>query len=75
MTISCCYVQVTVDFPLQHMSHSNKKKAEAAVGKIRAGGRTNLSGGLFKGIDQHQQGTAAQQADTIQANGSTGDIA
>ena len=53
----------------------NKKKAQKAIGKIWADGGTNLSGGLFKGIDQHQQGTAAEQTATSQANDSAGDVA
>ena len=57
------------------MSHSNKEKAQTAISKIRAGAGTNLSGGLFKGIDQHQQGTAAEQTATAQAHDSAGDVA
>ena len=44
------------------MNHENKKVVEAAISGISAGGGTNLSGGLFKGIDQLQQSAMAEQA-------------
>lgn len=54
--------QVIVNFPLRPMNHENKKVVEAAISGISAGGGTNLSGGLFKGIDQLQQSAVAEQA-------------
>lgn len=53
--------QVAVNFALREMTAEGKAAAELAIDRIVAGGGTNLSGGLFKGIDQHQQG-AAQRA-------------
>ncbi len=55
-------MQVQVDYPLQHMSPSSKEAAQKAISRIKSGGGTNLSGGLFKGVDQHQQGAAAEGA-------------
>ena len=55
-------LQVVVNFPLKPMNHENKKVVEAAISGISAGGGTNLSGGLFKGIDQLQQSAMAEQA-------------
>ena len=37
------------------MSADSKASAQLAVQQVRAGGGTNLSGGLFSGVDQHQQ--------------------
>ena len=54
-------LQVDVNFALREMTDDNKAAAELAVDRIRAGGGTNLSGGLFKGIDQHQQAPEGQQ--------------
>ncbi len=65
-------LQVVVDYPLKHMSRDNKEAAEKAINRIRSGGGTNLSGGLFKGIDQHQQGAAAQDAVVAQSQDNAG---
>ncbi len=67
-------MQVQVDYPLQHMSPSSKEAAQKAISRIKAGGGTNLSGGLFKGIDQHQQGAAAAGAPAEQALDSEGSL-
>lgn len=67
-------MQVQVDYPLQHMSPSSKEAAQKAISRIKAHGGTNLSGGLFKGIDQHQQGAAAEHAPAEQALDSEGDF-
>ena len=50
------------------MTASNKAAAQLAVSKVNVDGGTNLSGGLFKGVDQHQQvspspGTVTEQSD------------
>ena len=37
------------------MTSGNKKTAEAAIARIDSGGGTNLSAGLFRGINHHQQ--------------------
>ena len=34
------------------MNQENKEKALARIGSIAAGSSTNLSGGLFSGVDQ-----------------------
>jgi len=67
-------MQVQVDYSLQHMSTSSKEAAQKAISRIKAGGGTNLSGGLFKGIDQHQQGAAAEGAPAEQALDSEGNL-
>ncbi len=67
-------MQVQIDCPLQHMSPSSKEAAQKAISRIKAGGGTNLSGGLFKGIDQHQQGAAAEGATAEQALDSEGGL-
>ena len=54
------------------MTAENKASAQAAIGRVHAGGGTNLSGGLFKGIDQHQQ--AVPSHDTTDQLPSTGQI-
>ncbi|KAL0038635.1 hypothetical protein WJX79_000718 [Trebouxia sp. C0005] len=64
--------KVRVDYPLQNMSSSSKEAAQKVISRIKAGGGTNLSGGLFKGIDQHQQGVAAEGAPAEQASASEG---
>ncbi|DBA99975.1 TPA: hypothetical protein ACH3X1_013847 [Trebouxia sp. C0004] len=64
--------EVRVDYPLQHMSPSSKDAAQKAISRITVGGGTNLSGGLFKGIDQHQQGAPAAGATAEQASDSEG---
>lgn len=48
-------MQVLVDFPLTYMTADNKLAAQVAISNVHSDGGTNLSGGLFKGIDQHQQ--------------------
>lgn len=48
--------KVIVNFALREMTAEGKAAAQLAIDRIQAGGGTNLSGGLFKGIDQHQQG-------------------
>jgi len=40
---------------MHFMTSGNKKIAAAAVSRIKYGGGTNLSAGLFRGIDHHQQ--------------------
>lgn len=67
-------MQVRVDYPLQNMSSSSKEAAQKVISRIKAGGGTNLSGGLFKGIDQHQQGVAAEGAPAEQASASEGSL-
>ena len=37
------------------MTSGNKKVAAAAISRVQAGGGTNLSAGLFRGVDHHQQ--------------------
>lgn len=57
------------DLPLKYMTADNKTAAQRAISSVHCTGGTNLSGGLFKGIDQHQQlssqtaATAAEQPD------------
>ncbi len=70
----CCHMQVQVDYSLQHMSPSSKEAAQKAISRIKSGGGTNLSGGLFKGVDQHQQGAAAEGAPPEQALHSAGNL-
>ena len=65
-------MQVLTDLPLRHMTEGNKAAAQLAISKVKSGGGTNLSGGLFKGIDQHQQVSASQEAVTEQSNIATG---
>lgn len=67
-------MQVQVDYPLQHMSPSSKEAAQKAISRIKSGGGTNLSDGLFKGIDQHQQRAAADSAPAEQALDSEGNL-
>ncbi|KAL3138377.1 hypothetical protein ABBQ32_006179 [Trebouxia sp. C0010 RCD-2024] len=59
---------VLTDLPLRRMTESNKAAAQLAISKVYPSGGTNLSGGLFKGIDQHQQVLSSQQAATEQSN-------
>jgi len=40
---------------MNFMTSGNKKVAAAAISRIVSGGGTNLSAGLFRGIDHHQQ--------------------
>ncbi|DBA94803.1 hypothetical protein WJX77_010279 [Trebouxia sp. C0004] len=40
---------------MNFMTSGNKKVAAAAISHIESGGGTNLSAGLFRGIDHHQQ--------------------
>lgn len=54
-------MQVDVNFGLREMTEDNKAAAELAIDRIKPGGGTNLSGGLFKGIDQHQQAPEVPQ--------------
>ena len=58
--------------PLKHMTADNKVTAQIAINNVRKGGGTNLSGGLFKGIDQHQQVLPPQETVTEQSNITTG---
>ena len=44
------------------MTAENKAAAQAAILRLQASGGTNLSGGLFKGIDQHQQAATLPEA-------------
>lgn len=67
MLLSWC-LQVLTDLPLRRMTESNKAAAQLAISKVYPSGGTNLSGGLFKGIDQHQQVLSSQQAATEQSN-------
>ena len=53
------------------MTDEGKAAAELAIDRIKASGGTNLSGGLFKGIDQHQQ-AAGQGAPSPSTNGDSG---
>lgn len=53
------------------MTDEGKAAAELAIDRIKASGGTNLSGGLFKGIDQHQQ-AAGQGAPSSSSNGDSG---
>ena len=43
---------VSEPLKLTAMTATNKTRAAAAVGKFRAGSQTNLSGGLFAGVQQ-----------------------
>eukprot|EP01147_Barroeca_monosierra_P010933 gene10933-3007_t len=45
---------IQLAFPLTKMDSSGKKFAEDAIAALHAGSCTNLSGGLFKGIEQMQ---------------------
>eukprot|EP00730_Choanoeca_flexa_P008483 TRINITY_DN12495_c0_g1_i10.p1 TRINITY_DN12495_c0_g1~~TRINITY_DN12495_c0_g1_i10.p1 ORF type:complete len:469 (+),score=140.40 TRINITY_DN12495_c0_g1_i10:72-1478(+) len=45
---------VYTNFELTRMDQAGKAKASAIVAKLRAGSCTNLSGGLFKGIEMMQ---------------------
>lgn len=65
-------LQVLTDFPLKYMTAENKGAAQAAIVNVHSGGGTNLSGGLFKGIDQHQQLSSPQESVTEQPNVATG---
>ena len=40
---------------MHFMTSGNKKVVAAAINRIQSGGGTNLSAGLFRGIDHHQQ--------------------
>ena len=51
---------------MHFMTSGNKKVAAAAISRIQCGGGTNLSAGLFRGVDHHQQST------TEPADGSSG---
>ena len=42
---------------MNFVTSGNKKVAVAAIDRIQAGGGTNLSAGLFRAIDHHQQHT------------------
>lgn len=67
--------QVVVDYPLKHMTSENKEAAQKAISRISVGGGTNLSGGLFKGIDQHQQeATSATPRDAPQSANTPGKL-
>ena len=66
-----CFVQVDVNFALREMTDEGKAAAELALDRIKASGGTNLSGGLFKGIDQHQQ-AAGQGAPSPSTNDDSG---
>ena len=48
-------LQVTVVFPLDYMTSKCQAKARSCAKRMRAGSSTNLSGGLFRGIDILQQ--------------------
>lgn len=43
---------VRVDFPLTKMDTENKTTALSAITSLKAGSSTNLSGGLFAGLEQ-----------------------
>lgn len=47
---------VSIVLPVQKMNEENRKIALYKIGEIHTGGCTNLSGGLFAGIDQIRQG-------------------
>ena len=74
-TAICCITQAAVVFPLKHMSNENKETAQQAISRIQSQGGTNLSGGLFKGIDQHQQGLAAPDMPAEQSEDIAGELA
>lgn len=68
-------LQVVVDFPLTYMTADNKLAAQVAISNVHSSGGTNLSGGLFKGIDQHQQQSPPQatvEQPTEQPDAATG---
>ena len=44
---------------MNFMTSGNKKVATACIDRIQAGGGTNLSAGLFRAIDHHQQQPSA----------------
>jgi Mg-chelatase subunit ChlD len=63
----------TVDCPLtlQYMNEKGKKQVEQATRTLRAGSTTNLSGGLFSGIDMLKGSTQEDekhQAQTTRSN-------
>lgn len=61
------------DLPLKYMTAENKTAAQVAINNVCSSGGTNLSGGLFKGIDQHQQLSSEQDVSTVeQSNGTKG---
>jgi len=46
---------VRVDIPLTHCTPESKIRMEATIQSIKAGGSTNLSGGLLRGIDMQRE--------------------
>jgi len=50
--------------PMLHMSTDNRRVAESEICKIVAGSTTNLSGGLFKGLEHQQQAARKSSTDT-----------
>ena len=65
-------LQVCTDLPLKQMTADNKAAAQLAIHKVKIGGGTNLSGGLFKGVDQQQQVLPSQETVSEQSNTATG---
>lgn len=47
---------------MNFMTSGNKKVATACIDRIQAGGGTNLSAGLFRAIDHHQQQPSASDS-------------
>lgn len=56
---------VRVDLPASRIDASVKKQALAAIDKIRAGGSTNLSGGLFRGQAEVERNVATGQVNRV----------
>lgn len=56
MLICIWAFQVTVDIPLGKVTSDFRSRARSKIQEIRARGATNLSGGLFKGIEQQRSG-------------------
>ncbi len=56
---------VRVDLPAQAVSAVVKKSALAAIERIRAGGSTNLSGGLFRGQDEVERNIKSGQVNRV----------
>ncbi len=56
---------VRVDLPASPMNDVTRKQAIEAISKIRPGGSTNLSGGLFRGQDEVQRNLRSNQVNRV----------
>lgn len=56
---------VRVDLPAAKMTESMRRQALDAISRIRAGGSTNLSGGLFRGQEEVARGQATGRVNRV----------